>query len=67
MRVLFTDLVQLPTQSIVSYSQEMIGKKNWQSMMTRHTCPCCLNTLLRHARSHEVYWHCSYCYQQMPV
>ncbi len=30
------------------------------------TCPCCSHTLLRHARSGEVYWFCRYCYEEMP-
>lgn len=30
-------------------------------------CPCCSNVLLRHIRSHEVYWFCRNCWQPMPV
>lgn len=31
------------------------------------TCPCCSHTLLRHARSGEIYWFCRHCYQEMPT
>lgn len=34
--------------------------------MNTPTCPCCSHTLLRHARSGEVYWFCRYCYEEMP-
>ncbi|MGP1382944.1 MAG: hypothetical protein ACTS2F_05245 [Thainema sp.] len=30
------------------------------------TCPCCSNSLLRHARGADVYWFCSHCWQEMP-
>nr|WP_225938589.1 hypothetical protein [Kovacikia minuta] len=30
------------------------------------TCPCCSNTLLRHIRSHQIYWFCPHCWQEMP-
>ena len=35
--------------------------------MLTPTCPCCSDTLLRHARSGEVYWFCRCCYQEMPT
>jgi hypothetical protein len=31
-----------------------------------NTCPCCSHVLLRHIRSHEVYWFCRNCWQEMP-
>ncbi|MEY3870422.1 MAG: hypothetical protein RLZZ338_4316 [Cyanobacteriota bacterium] len=31
-----------------------------------NTCPCCSNLLLRHIRSHSIYWFCSHCHQEMP-
>jgi len=34
--------------------------------MLSHTCLCCSHTLLRHIRSHQVYWFCPHCYQAMP-
>lgn len=34
--------------------------------MFSHTCLCCSHTLLRHIRSHQVYWFCPHCYQAMP-
>lgn len=34
--------------------------------MFSHTCLCCSHTLLRHIRSHQVYWFCPHCYQSMP-
>ena len=36
-------------------------------IMSRHTCPCCSYTLLRHIRCGGIYWRCSHCYQEMPV
>ena len=36
-------------------------------IMSRHTCPCCSYTLLRHIRRGGIYWHCNHCYQEMPV
>ncbi len=32
-----------------------------------HACPCCSNSMLRHARHHEVYWFCRSCWQEMPL
>lgn len=29
-------------------------------------CPCCSDSLLRHASSQGVYWFCPSCYQSMP-
>ena len=28
-------------------------------------CPCCSETLLRHARSNRIYWFCTHCWQEM--
>lgn len=36
-------------------------------MMSRQTCPCCSNTLVRHMRLGGQYLRCSDCYQEMPV
>lgn len=30
-------------------------------------CPCCADLLLPHIRSHEIYWFCRTCWQDMPV
>jgi ribosomal protein L37AE/L43A len=38
-----------------------------QPMMSKHACPCCSYTLLRHLRLGGLYWRCSHCYQEMPV
>lgn len=38
-----------------------------QSMTSRHTCPCCSSTLLRHISHHSVYWRCSHCRAPMSV
>ena len=37
------------------------------SMMSKHTCPSCSYTLLRHIRNGGLYWRCSHCYQEMPA
>ena len=50
-----------------SFDQKSFPKPVSKVMMSRHTCPCCGTTLLRHARSGEIYWRCSSCYQEMPV
>ncbi len=44
-----------------------LGQPSGQSMTTRHLCPCCSNTLLRHLDHGELYWRCSHCWQTMPV
>lgn len=31
-----------------------------------NVCPCCSYPLLRHIRSHSIYWFCSHCRQEMP-
>ncbi|PSB04369.1 hypothetical protein C7B64_04105 [Merismopedia glauca CCAP 1448/3] len=33
--------------------------------MSSDTCPCCGNTLLRHAKSNRLYWFCNSCHQEM--
>jgi DNA-directed RNA polymerase subunit M/transcription elongation factor TFIIS len=30
-------------------------------------CPCCSDVLLKHVNSHETYWFCRQCWQEMPV
>jgi ribosomal protein L37AE/L43A len=67
MEVLLTGLVQFRTEIVPSRSQGMTHKTIGQSMVMRTICLCCSNTLLRHARSREIYWRCSHCYQEMPV
>lgn len=37
------------------------------SMKSRHICPCCSYTLLRHIRWGGLYWRCSHCHQEMPT
>ncbi|NJK48138.1 hypothetical protein HC931_08090 [Candidatus Gracilibacteria bacterium] len=36
-------------------------------MLSKHICPCCSYTLLRHIRLGGLYWCCSHCHQEMPV
>jgi ribosomal protein L37AE/L43A len=67
MQVLLTDLLQFRTEIDPIHNQGMTHKTIRQSMMMRPTCLCCSNTLLRHARSREIYWRCSHCYQEMPA
>lgn len=38
-----------------------------RSMTHRHICPCCSDVLLRQMHSGKLCWHCSYCFQDMPV
>jgi len=64
---LLTGLMGFSTQQIIGRTQRIISVTIAQSMMRRHTCICCSDTLLRHVRSGEVYWRCSHCYQEMPV
>ncbi|AFZ27755.1 hypothetical protein Cylst_5760 [Cylindrospermum stagnale PCC 7417] len=47
-----------PRHTTISFRQDMIS---------RHKCPCCSNTLLRHIRLDGLYWRCSQCKQEMPV
>jgi ribosomal protein L37AE/L43A len=35
-------------------------------MNTLNACPCCSQSLLRHARQGNIYWFCSHCRQEMP-
>lgn len=35
--------------------------------MGRNYCPCCGNSLLRHARQGGLYWFCTSCHQDMPI
>jgi len=35
--------------------------------MQRNSCPCCGNTLLRHARQDGLYWFCTSCRQAMAL
>jgi ribosomal protein L37AE/L43A len=48
-------------------SRQDEAKTLGQSMMTKHTCPCCSETLLCHMRLGGLYWRCSYCHQEMPI
>ena len=36
-------------------------------MLTKNLCPCCAQTLLRHASCKRIFWFCNSCYQEMPV
>jgi ribosomal protein L37AE/L43A len=67
MKILSTSLGQFCSKIAPSCSQRMTHKTIGQSMMMKPTCLCCSNTLLRHAREREIYWRCSYCYQEMPA
>jgi hypothetical protein len=67
MQVLFTGLGQLRTEIFPSCAREIRHKTIRQSMKMKPICLCCSNILLRHARSREIYWRCSYCYQEMPA
>lgn len=40
---------------------------NQPTMLSKHICPCCSYTLLRHIRWGGLYWHCSHCHQEMPA
>lgn len=35
-------------------------------LIIMNRCPCCSETLLRHARHGTVYWFCTHCWQEMP-
>lgn len=61
----FADLVQ--TNLTKGYSQRHTVISFQQPMMSKHNCPCCSYTLLRHIRLGGLYWRCSHCYQEMPV
>lgn len=51
----------------ITPTRKRLSKSASQAMVSRHICPCCGRTLLRHARSGGIYWRCSTCYQEMPV
>ncbi|HCF30121.1 MAG TPA: hypothetical protein DEV81_23630 [Cyanobacteria bacterium UBA11049] len=67
MQALLTEPIQVLTYLITGYSQRQIAIGIRQSMTSKHNCPCCSNTLLRHIRLGGLYWRCSRCYQEMPV
>ena len=67
MKALLTGLVKLGVKIAPNGSLRMTHTSIRQSMMMNPTCPCCSSTLLRHARHREIYWRCSYCYQEMPA
>jgi ribosomal protein L37AE/L43A len=50
-----------------AHSRQDTGTTLGQSMMIKHNCPCCSDTLLRHMRLGGLYWRCSSCNQEMPV
>lgn len=56
-------LTRYPTQS----SQENTAIDTLKLMMSKHACPCCSYTLLRHVGLAGIYWRCSYCHQEMPA
>lgn len=35
-------------------------------MNAPNSCPCCGNSLLRHARAGGTYWFCQTCWQEIP-
>lgn len=35
-------------------------------MLTKHSCPCCSQPLLRHISFRRTFWFCSHCHQEMP-
>ncbi len=53
--------------SVTDSNQRCASKTVIQAMTSRHICPCCCSTLLRHTRAGGIYWRCSSCYQEMPV
>lgn len=62
-RIILYNLVQSTKSGIFrEHTLLEIGRKK----MLNHTCLCCSNTLLRHIRSHQIYWFCPHCYQAMP-
>ncbi len=67
MQVLLKRSSQALTHPTIGNSQGNTAIYIWQSMMSKHTCPCCSYTLLRHIRLGGIYWRCSHCYQEMPV
>jgi predicted amidophosphoribosyltransferase len=48
---MFSELFSLPFSNLIG---------------AMHTCPCCSETLLRHARHNHIYWFCPHCWQEMP-
>ncbi|HEY9606286.1 MAG TPA: hypothetical protein V6C85_32060 [Allocoleopsis sp.] len=52
---------------LTNRSQLGISPTISQWMMSKHLCPNYSDVLLRHVRLGELYWRCSYCYQEMPV
>ena len=58
---------QVLTHPTTGNSQQNTAIGIRQSMISRHTCLCCSDTLLRHIGSGGIYWRCSHCYQEMPV
>ncbi len=67
MQALLKRSSQLLTHSITDNSQGHTNKYIGQSMSSKHSCPCCSYTLLRHMGLGGLYWRCSHCYQKMPV
>lgn len=59
--------VKISVQSINNFRQQNAAPAIGQSMIDRHTCPCCSDVLLRHVHSGHLYWRCGHCYQNMPV
>lgn len=47
------------------YSQPMCLTVS-RAMLSRSTCPCCSDVLLRHVRSGQIHWRCRHCYQNIP-
>ncbi|MER3493431.1 MAG: hypothetical protein C4323_14530 [Mastigocladus sp. ERB_26_2] len=67
MQLLLNRSSQALTHLTTGNSQEKTGTYIWESVLGKHTCPCCSYILLSHIRLGGIYWRCSHCYQEMPV
>ncbi|ARV62175.1 hypothetical protein BZZ01_29255 [Nostocales cyanobacterium HT-58-2] len=67
MQLLLNKSLQGLTSSASRSCQENTAIHIYQPMISKHTCPCCSYTLLRHIDLKGIYWRCSHCYQEMPV
>jgi ribosomal protein L37AE/L43A len=66
MQVFLNSYSQWLIEPKIGKSQEEIAQTQF-SLISRHTCPCCLYILLRHLGLGGLYWRCSHCYQEMPA
>ncbi|BAZ66548.1 MAG: hypothetical protein KME28_11025 [Pelatocladus maniniholoensis HA4357-MV3] len=67
MKLLFNRSSQALTHFTTDNSQANTATYIWESMQSKHTCPCCSYTLLCHIRLGGIYWRCGHCYQEMPA